>query len=123
MHATVLTPIVITEGYAMVPNGLVASLARPGGYVTGLGIDWMTGQRMLQLLTQAVPNISRLEFLFLPPPAPPTCSSRSSPAATKRNLVLTTNSPFSDWPTIFPNAGSAVALIDRLIHHADIITD
>jgi DNA replication protein DnaC len=30
--------------------------------------------------------------------------------------------PFSDWPTIFPNAGSAIALIDRLVHHAEIIT-
>ena len=39
----------------------------------------------------------------------------------KRSLVLTTNLPFSDWPTIFPNAGSAVALIDRLVHHAEII--
>jgi hypothetical protein len=29
---------------------------------------------------------------------------------------------FSDWPTIFPNAGSAIALVDRLVHHADIIT-
>jgi len=40
----------------------------------------------------------------------------------KRSLVLTTNLPFSEWPTIFPNAGSAIALIDRLIHHAEIIT-
>ena len=36
--------------------------------------------------------------------------------------MLTTNLPFSDWPTIFPNAGSAIALIDRLVHHAEIIT-
>ena len=39
----------------------------------------------------------------------------------KKSLVLTTNLAFRDWPTIFPNAGSAVALIDRLIHHADVI--
>jgi DNA replication protein DnaC len=39
----------------------------------------------------------------------------------KRSLVLTTNLPFSDWPSIFPNAGSAIALIDRLVHHAEII--
>jgi len=39
----------------------------------------------------------------------------------KRSLVLTTNLAFRDWPTIFPNASSAVALIDRLIHHADVI--
>ena len=40
----------------------------------------------------------------------------------KKSLVLTTNLAFSDWPTIFPTAGSAIALIDRLIHHAEIIT-
>jgi hypothetical protein len=28
---------------------------------------------------------------------------------------------FRDWPTIFPNATCATALIDRVIHHADII--
>lgn len=39
----------------------------------------------------------------------------------KKSLVLTTNLPFSDWPSIFPNAGSAIALIDRLVHHADIV--
>jgi DNA replication protein DnaC len=40
----------------------------------------------------------------------------------RKSLVLTTNLAFSDWPTIFPNAGSAIALIDRLIHHAEIVT-
>jgi DNA replication protein DnaC len=40
----------------------------------------------------------------------------------RRSVVLTTNLPFSDWPTIFPNAGSAIALIDRLVHHAEIIS-
>jgi DNA replication protein DnaC len=39
----------------------------------------------------------------------------------RKSLVLTTNLAFSDWPTIFPNAGSAIALIDRLVHHAEII--
>ena len=39
----------------------------------------------------------------------------------KRSLLLTTNLAFSDWPTIFPNAGSAIALIDRIVHHADIL--
>jgi len=39
----------------------------------------------------------------------------------KRPLVLTTNLTFSDWPTIFPNASCTVALIDRVLHHADVI--
>jgi DNA replication protein DnaC len=40
----------------------------------------------------------------------------------KKPLVLTTNLPFSEWPSIFPNAACAVALIDRVIHHASIIS-
>lgn len=39
----------------------------------------------------------------------------------KKSLVLTTNLAFKEWPTIFPNATCATALIDRIIHHADII--
>src|SRR5229473_7403987 len=40
----------------------------------------------------------------------------------RRSLVLTTNLPFSEWPSIFPNAATATALIDRVVHHAEIIT-
>jgi DNA replication protein DnaC len=38
-----------------------------------------------------------------------------------KSIVLTTNLPFSAWPTIFPNATCATALIDRIIHHADVL--
>jgi DNA replication protein DnaC len=40
----------------------------------------------------------------------------------QRSLVLTTNLPFGEWATIFPNAACATALIDRVVHHADIIS-
>lgn len=39
----------------------------------------------------------------------------------RKSLVLTTNLAFSDWPTIFPNAACTTALIDRVVHHAEII--
>lgn len=38
-----------------------------------------------------------------------------------KSVVMTTNLAFSDWPTIFPNATCATALIDRTVHHADVI--
>jgi DNA replication protein DnaC len=38
-----------------------------------------------------------------------------------KSLVLTTNLAFSDWPTVFPNASCTVALIDRVVHHSDVI--
>ncbi len=39
----------------------------------------------------------------------------------RKSLILTTNLAFSQWPGIFPNATSATALIDRVVHHAEII--
>jgi DNA replication protein DnaC len=39
-----------------------------------------------------------------------------------KSIVLTTNLPFKHWDTVFPNASCAVALIDRLTHHAEIIS-
>ena len=39
----------------------------------------------------------------------------------RKSVVITTNLAFAEWPTIFPNAGSAIALIDRLVHHAEIL--
>ena len=39
----------------------------------------------------------------------------------KKSLVLTTNLAFSEWTTIFPSATTATALIDRVVHHADVI--
>jgi DNA replication protein DnaC len=40
----------------------------------------------------------------------------------RRSLVLTTNLSFSEWSSVFPNATTVTALIDRVVHHADIIT-
>jgi len=35
-------------------------------------------------------------------------------------IVLTTNKGFKEWNTVFPNATSIAALLDRLTHHADV---
>lgn len=39
----------------------------------------------------------------------------------QRSIVLTTNRPFKEWNEIFPNAACVVALVDRLIHKAEIV--
>jgi len=35
--------------------------------------------------------------------------------------VITTNKPFSEWGEVFPSASCVVSLVDRLIHHSEII--
>ena len=39
-----------------------------------------------------------------------------------RSIVLTTNRPFAEWPTTFPNASCVVTLVDRLMHRSEIVT-
>lgn len=35
--------------------------------------------------------------------------------------IITTNRPFSEWSEVFPNATCVVSIVDRLVHHAEII--
>ena len=39
----------------------------------------------------------------------------------QRSTVVTTNRPFAEWGEVFPNAACVVSLIDRLVHHSQII--
>jgi putative ABC transport system substrate-binding protein len=63
-QATSTIPIVMTWDQDPVGSGFVASLARPGGNVTGLSslAPELSGKQ-LELLTQIVPRLSRVAFL------------------------------------------------------------
>jgi putative ABC transport system substrate-binding protein len=66
-HATRTIPIVLVAGNDPVELGLVASLARPGGNLTGLSLMslGLAGKR-LELLQEAVPTAARVGVLFDP---------------------------------------------------------
>jgi DNA replication protein DnaC len=38
-----------------------------------------------------------------------------------RSTIVTTNRPFTEWNQVFPSATSVVALVDRLIHHVEVV--
>lgn len=38
-----------------------------------------------------------------------------------KSTLVTTNKPFAAWPEMFPNAGCVVSLVDRLVHHSEVI--
>jgi putative tryptophan/tyrosine transport system substrate-binding protein len=64
-RATATIPIVFASAGDPVGNGLVESLARPGGNVTGLSIQLTeTVGKRLGLLHEVVPTLSRLAILF-----------------------------------------------------------
>ena len=68
-QATNTIPIVMAHASDPVGAGLVASLARPGGNVTGLSAVSrdLTGKR-LELLKETLPKVSRIAVLYQPTP-------------------------------------------------------
>src|SRR5713226_182314 len=66
-QATTTIPIVMASAGDPVRSGLVSSLAHPGGNVTGLTVlgPGLAAKR-LELLKEAVPNMSRVAFLWNP---------------------------------------------------------
>jgi putative ABC transport system substrate-binding protein len=65
--ATTTIPIVMTTAADPVGTGLVASLARPGGNVTGLSsLGTELNTKRLEVLRDAVPKLARVGLLRLP---------------------------------------------------------
>jgi putative tryptophan/tyrosine transport system substrate-binding protein len=89
-NATSKIPIVFHTGFDPVADGLVASLARPGGNLTGvsvLTIDLMPKQ--LQLLSELVPKATAIALLFNPNNPPSTAIlTQVREAADSRRMLL-----------------------------------
>jgi putative tryptophan/tyrosine transport system substrate-binding protein len=63
-HATSSIPVVLATGGDLVAMGIVPSLARPGGNVTGvISMTSELGGKRLELLRQLIPRVSRVAIL------------------------------------------------------------
>ncbi len=38
-----------------------------------------------------------------------------------KSIIVTTNRPFAEWSEVFPNAACVVSIVDRLVHHSEIL--
>jgi ABC-type uncharacterized transport system substrate-binding protein len=67
-NATTTIPIVMATVGDPIGRGIIASLAHPGGNVTGLSysVGWEIFSKQLQLLTEVVPKVSRVAVLGNP---------------------------------------------------------
>lgn len=65
MHATTSIPIVMTSSPDAARDGLIASLARPGGNVTGMSlfVPEVTAKR-LELIKESLPNLTRIATIW-----------------------------------------------------------
>lgn len=70
-RATSTVPVVISNTQDPVASGLVASLARPGGKITGMSdFHAASTTKRLELLREALPRLSRLAVFWRPGNAP-----------------------------------------------------
>jgi len=64
---TAVVPIIFGGASDPLASGLVASLAHPGGNVTGFGnFEFSTGAKWLELLKQVAPSVSRVLVMMQP---------------------------------------------------------
>lgn len=93
MQATSTIPIVMLFPGDPVGTGLVASLSRPGGNVTGLTVQMgdALGAKRLELLKEVLPKMSRMAVLFNPD-NPIVRKDALTLCAAARGLGITTHS-------------------------------
>jgi putative tryptophan/tyrosine transport system substrate-binding protein len=71
MNETSATPILFVTVTEPLAQGLVKSLARPGGNVTGFSnFEFSMGGKWLQILKEILPDVKRASVLFNPDTAP-----------------------------------------------------
>jgi DNA replication protein DnaC len=56
------------------------------------------------------------------PKRPTSCFSLVSNRYERASTIVTTTKPFCEWGEIFGDDIAATAMIDRLVHHAEILT-
>ena len=105
--ATSTIPIVMMSSTDPVGNGLVASLARPGGNVTGLtSLSGELGGKLLELLKESVPRVSRVAFVGSGGPTNELFWKETEPAA--RALGIKVIHQVVQGPGDFDNAFDAI---------------
>ena len=83
--ATKTIPIVFPVTFDPVESGFVASLARPGGNLTGLSpLNPVVTAKRVELLREVIPHISRVAVLRNPTNPGSLFASRETEAAAKR---------------------------------------
>ena len=106
-RATTTIPIVMTNASDPVGSGLVASLARPGGNITGLSLLSPELAGKLELLKETVPKVSRVAVLWNPANPVHTLILRQAEVAA-RSLRLQLQILEARGPNEFDSAFSAM---------------
>jgi ABC-type uncharacterized transport system substrate-binding protein len=126
-QVTRTVPIVVAAAGDLVVAGLVASLAKPGGNVTGLQIFQPdTAAKRVELLQAAVPQLSRIGLLFVLPGDPrdmrlPDATRREAETAARAFGIELQVLGMPESPDAFPETFAALthAQVSAVMVHAN----
>jgi len=86
-HETATIPIVMYDTWEPVRVGVITSLARPGGNITGFAwFDLLSKQ--MELLKEIVPHMRRVAYIAAPSPPPPEVSKVAGESITSAASTL-----------------------------------
>jgi putative ABC transport system substrate-binding protein len=123
--ATTTVPVVFASGGDPVREGLVASLSRPGGNVTGVSfLTSETGTKLLGLLLELLPGAMRIAALVDPkwPITEPFAADiRAAATAIRKSIDVLPASTGGDIDTVF--ASFAQKPVDALVVGGSALTN
>jgi putative ABC transport system substrate-binding protein len=125
-------PIVFANAYDQTGTGLVASLARPGGNVTGFaGFELAMAGKHLEMLKEVAPGIDRVAIIFNPETGPGSRSHRALESAAASIALRAILAPVRDVAAIEgvmaalgPEPGGGLAVLNdifTLTHRKPIV--
>jgi len=99
--AAAATPIIFIGVSEPVAQGFVASLARPGGNITGFSnLESTLGAKWFDLLKEATPQVRRVAFMYNPGNPGSSVTLSSAQAAAVKSGVELLDAPVSDLSAI-----------------------
>jgi putative tryptophan/tyrosine transport system substrate-binding protein len=110
-RATHTIPIVFAGLADPVSQGFVASLARPGGNITGFtGLEFSIGEKWVGFLKELAPGVTRINYLFHPEIGPFYALWLKSVEAVAARLGVETTAAPVRAPSDIEHAISAIAV-------------
>jgi putative tryptophan/tyrosine transport system substrate-binding protein len=102
--ATTTLPIVVVTGYDPVRDGLVSSLNRPGGNVTGvIFLSSTLGAKRLQLLGQLAPKATKIAVLVSPDTVEERIDVQAAAQTVGQQLLIIEVSSERDFDSLAPS--------------------
>lgn len=83
---------------------------------------WGHGQVMNKLLRNDLIILDELGYIHLDATGSDHLFQLVAKAYERRSLIVTSNLDFQDWGHLFDQPATAAAFLDRLLHHAHVIS-